>query len=287
MNTSKIIMSALLCINSYAFAAIDARPLYTIYTASQKGAYQELGLAIQSICPALNIQVQPTKGSLDNINQLIHEPIFKAGHRFALVQKDAISAISATEPKLKDLIKPVMSLYPEDITILVNKGSQINTLHDLYGKRVSVGLPGSGSWFSATLIRGQLGIVWTSIERAQDESMLDILVGNLDAVIVIGAHPINLYSMLGGSMKDRVKLIDMSDKELNSLYSSSKLPALTYKWQPDSVILRKTHSNLVASTDVPREAIGKLSQCILKNQKKIRPENSSNWAQTLKFASKK
>jgi TRAP transporter TAXI family solute receptor len=282
MNISKLIISVIMFINSYAFA--DVKPLYTIYTASPKSSYQELGLSIRGACPSLNIQVQSTKGSLDNINQLIQEPIFKTGYRFAFVQNDAMAAISASEPKLKKLVKPIMGLYPEDITILVNKESGINTLPDLQGKRVSVGLPGSGSWFSSTLIRGQLGITWTSIERSQEESILDLLTGNLDAAIVVGAHPITLYAILGSSIQSRVKLINLTDTELNVLYSSSILPAFTYKWQTAQIVLRKTNSNLVASLDVPKDAINKLSQCILKNQKMIYPKTPKG-ARNLKFVS--
>jgi TRAP-type uncharacterized transport system substrate-binding protein len=113
---------------TFAAAEKNDLPLLTIYTASAQGTYYQIASDLKRVCSKMNIQVIMTDGSLDNINQLIRDPVMKAGARFAIVQGDVLTSVMNSEAKIKGLIKQDQPLYNEDISILVSKNSNINRL---------------------------------------------------------------------------------------------------------------------------------------------------------------
>jgi len=258
------------------------RPLYTIYTASAKGTYYQFGLDIQRACPHLKIQVINTHGSLDNVNNLIQPSVMRTGHQFALVQNDALAAMTEDEPRLKALITPAMRMYSEEITVLVSKSSNIQSLSDLAGKRVAVGVVGSGTWFSAAAIKSQLGITWASIEIPAEESLLGVLSGDIDALITVSGHPVKFFSELGASMKGHVKLLNMSGVELDQMYKTAVLPKNTYLWQDRAVELRSTRSTMITPSSTPESATRALIQCISSKQEELRAWGHPKW-RTMQF----
>lgn len=274
---AKFFFALILLLLQLGAAAADSRPTYTMYTGSARGTYYQIANDLVRACPALDINVVSTDGSLDNLNSLIQAPLIKAGNRFAFVQNDVLNSVMSSEPIAKQFIKPVMTLYNEDIQVLVYKGSGITKLSDLNGKRVAVGVPGSGAWFTANAIRAQLGIQWTAVERSQEESILGVLVGDIDALIAVGGSPIKMFNEMGKFVKDRVALISLSDTQLNRLYESSKLPAGTYLWQDNVVELRQTRSSLVTSKEVTPAAVDALFRCINANIKELRRWGHPKW----------
>ncbi len=110
----------------------------TLYTGFQKGTYNITGEDLKKVCSKqLDITVEPG-GSMTNLNALINEPVFKSGHRFALVQREVYDIVIGPVPKPKP-VKRVMLLFEEEITILVNKSKKIKDLRDLAGRRVAAG----------------------------------------------------------------------------------------------------------------------------------------------------
>lgn len=255
----------------------DLRPLYTIYTGSPKGTYYRFAEDMTKACQNLNIQIVATDGSLDNVNHLIQQPAMRTGHRFALVQNDAMTSVVGSDARAGS-IKPIMAMYREDITVLANKNAHVHSLKDLEGKRVSVGVVGSGTWFTSSTIKTQLGITWTPVERSPEESILSVLVGDIDAMVIVGGHPIKLFNELGIFVKDRVKLVNMADEQLNKFYQISKLPNGTYIWQDDGVELRATRSALVSAADVSQPAIDALMSCINSHLPELRRWGHPKWA---------
>ena len=268
----------LICLTSGATAGPPTdRPVYTFYTGGTRGTYYQFADDIARACGSLTTQVVPTDGSLDNLNHLIQAPVFRAGYRFAFVQNDVLASVFASEPTARTVIRTVMPMYPEDIHILVYRGSGIKTLNDLNAKRVAIGTPGSGVWFTANAIRTQLAISWVPVERSPEESILGVLVGELDAVVVVGGSPIKLFTDMGSFVKDRVTLLNLSAMQLNSLYASSSLPSGTYIWQDTPVELRQTRSMLVAAADVPAQAVNTLLKCVNDNLSELRRWGHPKW----------
>lgn len=266
-----------LAADAVSAVSADPRPIYTIYTASQRGTYYKIAEDIQRACINLNIQIETTDGSLDNVNHLITPQILKTGHRFALVQVDVLTSIFGSEPRAKPLVQVILELYAEDINVFVNRMSKIETLKDLENKRVAIGVAGSGVWFTANAIKNQLGINWVAVERSPEESILGVLTGDIDAMILVAGHPIRMFSELSARMQERIKLLSLKNTNLGRRYLISRLVERTYLWQPEIVELRSTKSVLIAAKEVPAEAVAELLSCIKSNEVALRRWGHPKW----------
>lgn len=261
-------------ITSTVLAEIDNRPLYTFYTASPRGTYFQFGNDLKKACTNLNIQVVATDGSLDNLNQLIQAPPIKTGYRFAFAQADVLLSVFGDDKVTHDLIKVVMPMYNEDITILVSVNSKIKSIEDLNGKRVAIGQVGSGVWFTANTIKDQLGLHWIPIERSPDESILTVLIGEVDAMFIVQGTPVKILDELGWPMKKFVRLLDMKNVPG---YERSTLAAGTYQWQSEIVELRATKSLMVVAADVPQPAVNAITSCISNNLTELQKWGHPKW----------
>ena len=271
------ILAALVALVLAASPALAARPLYTIYTGTPKGTYLQIAEDIQRACPMFEINIEQTQGTLQNLNALITVPVVKNGYRFAFAQKDALDTITSAEPLAKQVYKVVSPLYKEEISILVNKSSNIRTLADLNGKKVAGGTPGSGAWFTSTAIRNALGLKWTQIDKSREESILMVLTGEVDAMIAVGGAPNRLFQELGKSMSERIALLPITSPQLDKIYATTKIPARTYLWQDEEVVTKSTQSILVAAADVPDSAIKELQTCLARNLSSIRKFGHPKW----------
>lgn len=242
-----------------------------IFTGSSQGTYYRFAEDIQKVCKGLDIKIVTSRGSLDNLNNLLRDPTGE--QRFALIQSDVLSTVtSSVESPIT--IKRVMSMYREDVTVLVNKKAKIKTLADLSGKRVATGEVGSGTWFTASAIRSKLGIDWAPLERSPEESVLSLIVGDVDAMFIVGGHPLKLLTVLGGSVKDTIEILNINQ---NFRYAKSKLPAYTYPWQPHEVNLRTVQSSLIAAPDVPANTIARLTSCISNAMPELKKSGHPKW----------
>lgn len=258
----------------------------TIYTGAQRGTYFQFGQDIRRVCPAFDVQVIETNGSLDNIAALVSKQPLRTGHRFALVQTDVLQGVIGEEARIQGVMDVVMPMYQETVTILVNRNSKIASVYDLVGKRVAVGSPGSGVWFTATAIKTSLGIEWIQIEKSHAESILALLVGSIDAMVMVAGHPFSSYVELPISMKNVVGFIPLTDPRLDKLYSRAVLPIGMYIWQTESLETLSTRSLLMGSKGIPASVTKDLIKCIIKGEAELRRWGHPRWNE-IKFAQPK
>lgn len=257
--------------------ALAAKPLYTIYSSSPKGTYHVIASDIVKACPQLDIQIETTQGTLDNMNALITLPMVKSGHRFGFVQEDATIAIFGSAPKAKQLFKKIIPFFEEEVIFVVNKKSKISSLSDLNGKKISIGQAGSGIWFTANNIKSVLGIKWGAVEKSPEESILLVLTGELDAMVVVGGNPLRILDELGPKMQERISILSVDEPRLEPYYGKGVIKKETYLWTPNDVKTLSTRSMLIAATDVPDEAIEKLTGCLATNLPQIRKYGHKKW----------
>jgi hypothetical protein len=249
-------------------------PLFTLYSGSPKGAYTRLAEDLQRVCTNLNIQIQPTDGAVANMKALSDEQVIRTGVRIAFAQQDVVVALSGQgypAPKV------VMPLYNEDVNVLVNVGSHIGSLRDLNGKRVAVGKPGSGNWQTAKTIREELKINWIPVEQSPDESILGLLTGEVDAMILTSGHPIKLFSELSGNMRSLITMLPTT--ELKSYSTVEKLPANTYLWQPTEVEMKSTRSLLIAASGTTQAEMNEVLMCVSSNKEVLKKLGHPAWNQ--------
>jgi uncharacterized protein len=201
----------------------------TIATGPSDGSYFQIAQDIRNVVgkEGIDLQVIPTKGSLENIELL------GAGKAdLAIVQLDALRFISDVVKQdagldLFERIKVVMNLYPEEIHILTNK-KEIQTFYHLEGKRVSVGPPGGGTAVTAAVLFTVYDIKSTVSEEPFEEAVRKMEQGALDAVIFVGGAPVPFIGKLGGGKFQFVRL--PSNPALDQIYLRTSLGKNQYGW---------------------------------------------------------
>jgi TRAP transporter TAXI family solute receptor len=201
---------------------------FTIATGSSDGSYFQIAQDIKNVAGKENIdiQVMPTKGSIENIQLLGAGKV-----DLAIVQLDALRFVSDIVKQQKgldlfDSIKVVMNLYPEEIHVLSNK-NDIQTFYQLDGKRVSVGTEGGGSAISAAVILSIYDIKVTVSFDTFDDAMKKMEQGNLDAVVFVGGAPVPFI----GKLDSKVHFVRLpANPALEQIYLRTSLGKSQYSW---------------------------------------------------------
>jgi len=266
---------ALLLLSSFT-AAKDSPPAFTVFTGSVRGTYYAFAEDIRRACPSIPISIVATDGSTDNLNRLVQPS--NGTNRIGFSQLDAVQGLSPSEASIARL-QTVLQMYNEDVSVLVNLGSNIKTISDLRGKRVAIGQPGSGVWYSSSYIRRLLNIDWIAVEQGNDEALLSLLLGEVDAIFLITGHPSRLLNDLPKSVERRVGLINLSTLSSRSHFAASVLPANTYPWQSSSVELVAVRSVLMAASDVSPAALKALTTCIKQAEPELKKWGHPKWSE--------
>lgn len=236
------LLSCALAGSLYAATGIAQERFVTIGTGGQTGVYYTAG---QSVCRFLNrAEVQPaikcnapsTAGSVTNIVAL------ESGeYEFGFIQSDhqhkALNGLAPFDKKgpLKDL-RAVFSLQTEILTVVARSDSGIESFDDLKGKRVNIGVPGSGSRDTFDEVMKAKG--WSNADFAlagelKPAEMASALGdNNLDAITYVVGHP-------SGAIQEALtnvdaKLIPVSGPEIDAFlqhadyYTAAQIPAGLY-----------------------------------------------------------
>jgi len=220
-------MKKILLVLVISFYAHTAWAL-TIATGPSDGSYFQIAQDIKNVAgkDGIDLQVMPTKGSLENLELLGSGKV-----DLAIVQLDALRFISDVIKQqagldLFDKIKVVLNLYPEEIHILTNK-KDLQTFYNLEGKRVSVGPPGGGTAVTAAVLFTVYDIKATVSEEPFEEAVKKMEQGSLDAVIFVGGAPVPFIGKLGGKFSF-VRL--PSNPVLEQIYLRTSLGKQLYGW---------------------------------------------------------
>jgi len=213
----------------------------TIGTGGQTGVYYTAG---QSVCrflnraevkPAIKCNAPSTAGSVTNIVSL-----HKGEYDFGFIQSDhqhkALQGLAPFDKESAVELRAVFSLQSEILTVVVRNDSGITDLAGLEGKRVNIGVPGSGSRDTFEEVMQAKG--WTNasfalaaeLKPAEMASALGD--NNLDAITYVVGHPSGAIQEALTNVKARI--IPVQGAEIDSLlakadyYSAVEIPAGLY-----------------------------------------------------------
>lgn len=218
----KICLAILMCLYAQSASA------FTIATGPSEGSYFQIAQDIKNLAAkeGVELQVIPTKGSLENIQLLGNGKV-----DLAIVQLDALRFVSDVLKQHKgldvfDRIKVVLNLYPEEVHILSNK-KEIQTFYHLEGKRVSVGTEGGGTAVTAGVLFAVYDINATLSFEAFEDAVKKIDQGNLDAVVFVGGAPVPFIAKLSS----KFHLVRLpSNQVLEQIYFRTQLGKAHYNW---------------------------------------------------------
>ena len=194
----------------YAFRTLSgdpARQEIVIATGAESGTYHALGNALARVLMSANVVesalVLPTGGSVDNM-ELIERGA--DGADLAFVQSDTPPSTNA---------RLVASLYNEVLHILVSKldADEIRTIHDLRGKRVSLGPVGSGTRQLSQRVLEHFGVeVGEDVALLPAEAAAGLIEGSVDAAFILNSIPSRIVTEL--AEKDAIRFLSLGDAQL-------------------------------------------------------------------------
>ena len=186
--------------------------------------------------PNLIASAVSSRGSVDNVNAII-SGLRNSGFAQSDVAYWAYTGTGTMEGKepAKDL-RTIAALFQEHIHLVALKKSNINSVKDLKGKRVSLDEPGSGTYVDAKLILESNGLSTSDVkaEALKGKAATDALRnGKVDAIFVVAGYPTGAIVELASAVDIKLVPIDGAGaKALTSKYgffSESPIPSGTYE----------------------------------------------------------
>lgn len=241
-----------------------------LLTASESGTYHKMGQDLKSaLLPDIAIELMPSLGSLTNVLTIAVNPEV----HLSFAQIDVLDS-----PLIKDKVHIVLPLYKEEIHLLATQS--VKQLTDLYNKKASLGINGSGTFSAATALLKDLKIRNFYKEYLEAEDSLTALrQGDIDAMFYVIGYPAPLLEKRV-STDDNLHLVPITGT-FDKTFSPTIIPAQTYPWQQEAVETVSVLSVLVThaySADDPRcEQVGQVVSAIYKKRDVLKKKGHDKW----------
>ena len=269
---TKIMMAAALLAPTAAFAEN-----YSIGTGSQSGTYYPLGGMLAKIwsenIPEINARAEVTAASVENIIKVSTNKQL-AGIAMGNV---ALKAEKGEKPFPRQMPANVLfALYPNVVQIMVPANSDITSVTQLKGKKVSLGAPGSGTRVSSVNILNILGISEDEINgqslnyTATTEALAN---GQIDAGVIVGSLGVGAITEL--ALTRDIRILSFTDEELAKIeaaapaYMEFDAPAETYNKVP-AFKTPAIWNVLVVNKDLDEELAYKMTKVAFEHMTEIR-----------------
>jgi hypothetical protein len=274
----RVALSALLL--GFAAAACSQPPAeIVILTGGTGGVYYPLGIALAKIyeraAPGTRVTVQATQASVENFNLLQQ----RRG-TLAFGQGDVMSNAfrgnpEAGFPSSRNRLRMVCALYPNYLHVVARKDAGVRSIHDLRGKRVSVGAARSGNELNARDLLGAAGMSYADLRRvdylAYNESVVLMKDGQLDAVIVSAGLGVKAVRDLAAEVPvDMVPIGSELVAKSGGAFTPVTIPAGTYPGQDAAVATAALSNFLVTHADVPDSLVHAFLRALYANLSELR-----------------
>ena len=249
----------------------------TLATGGTSGVYFPLGGAIAQVISTnsdgkFSVTAQATGASGENMRLVQAHEV-----DFALVQNDvADAAFKGTEPfrpdnKMIDVVA-IGRLYPEYLHVVASKDSNVKTLEDFKGKKVSVGARGSGNEVNCRQIFKYFGLDYKNIEPIflpYGETADQFKDRQLDGfVFTIGTPNPAIQDI---TTAQEVAFVPLEGKKVDELVNTfpflvkDAIPAGTYKGQDKPVPTLSVQCILVVNKNMSEEDVYAMTKALYDN----------------------
>lgn len=232
---------------------------YSIATGSPSGLYYPFGGGLAAMWsdshPDINMKAEVTNGSVTNLIQ-VHKGESEVGISQGDALRDALAGAGRYPQPLE--LAVLFALYPNLVHVIVPADSDIRSIADLRGKRVSIGAPGSGNMVTADKVLGTLGVTREDISPyflSYTETANALRDGTVDAGFLVGGIGVAVVVEL--ALTRDIRLIPFTDAEMQKLhtafpaYSAFDVPAGLYKNVDAPVQTVSLWNFLVVRRDMP------------------------------------
>ena len=257
----------------------SASTFINIGTGSTGGTYYPVGAAMAKVwngaIPGMKANAQSTGGTAQNLallNKGDADVIFADGlYFFAYKGKGDF-----TGKPMKNLCA-LVPLYAEPIHFLVAKGSNIKSIADLKGKRVSVGAVGSGTEVTARTILKLAGLDPDKDIKPENLGLSDTATAfadkTIDAGITVGA--VGISGVVEITTLGTAELIDFQTSMISKVakelpyYLPFSIPANTYKGQTKPVKTMASWNVLITTNKLDADLAYNMTKALYDKKKDI------------------
>ena len=245
---------------AYQFVEPSPPQTITIATGSEQGAYYKYAQAYARILKrdGITLNVIATAGSSYNIIKLADNSV-----DVGFVQ----GGITSTNPEVRTL----GSLYYEPVWIFQRKGLGLKYMRDFKGKKINIGVSGSGTNTLARALLDLNGIndsTATFVQDSAEKSLPALLSGQLDIMYMVASPDAGLVRKM--LVDKRVELMNISRAKAYSrvlpYLTDISLPAgvvnMAQNIPSTDVTLLSTTANLVVRPDLHPALVSLLMQAI-------------------------
>ncbi len=254
----------------------------TMGTGGTSGTYYAFGGVLGQYIKnnaGIDVIVVSTDGSKANI-----ESIAAGDYQLGTVQSDVMAYAwegtrSFESTGKVDSFRVVAGLYAEAVQ-LITMDPEIKSVADLKGKAVSIGAPGSGTYFNAMDVLSAAGLAETDI-KPQYQSFADstdaLKDGKIDAAFIVAGAPTAAITELCTTNSASLVPIDgdIAAKLMAEcpFYTSYTIPAGTYNGQAEDVTTVTVKATLIVAASASEDDVYNLTKAIFDNVDAIAAEN--------------
>ncbi len=199
---------------------VDEEEFVVVAAGSPGGVYFPLGAGIAYVLerriPGMTAMSETTGASVENC-RLVATGESEMGMAMANVAWDAFVGEEAFEEDGELPIRTLFSMYPAQQHLLVPEGSDIESVYDLAGKRVSVDAPGSGCEVTSYIILEAAGIrdEVDAVNYSQPEARDALVDGEVDAVFYNFASPAAVVEEIKAARD--IRFVPMDDELFDAI----------------------------------------------------------------------
>jgi TRAP transporter TAXI family solute receptor len=181
-------------------SAVPARAVLRLTTGTPGGGFHPLGDALAAAyrkgLPSAELIVRESAGSIANV-EAIQAREADAGFAFADVAYAAYAGRLAGRSSRFDELRGIAVLQLTPLHLVAGPASGIHSVADLRGRRVAIGLSGSGSALTADLVLRSFDLDPTAVQLqslAYNDASAALVRGTVDAMFVVGSVPLESVS---------------------------------------------------------------------------------------------
>lgn len=255
-----------------------------IATGGTSGVYYPLGGGMANIFSEkmdIKASAQTTGASVENMQLLS-----KGSVQVAFTQNDILEyAVNGGEEKVLkeklDKIQAVGALYPEIIQLVVLADSDIQSIQDLKGKKVSVGAAGSGNEANSRQILEAAGLSYDDIKpeyKSYGDSADAFKDGGIDAMFVTSGIPNSAVQDI--AVTKGVRVLGLDDdvikkvKDKYPFYIDSAIPDGSYEGQKGEVKTVAVLASLAVNSDLSEDFVYNLTKSLFENLEELEKTNA-------------
>jgi hypothetical protein len=201
---------------------------------------EALAQGLRQARPSPDVQVHDSAGSVANIEALQRGDA-DLGLSYADVAYMAFVGRLEGRPQAFEELRGIAVLELTPVHLVVRANSGVRDAADLRGRRIGVGLPGSGSALTADIVLAALGIDASAVHLEPlryVEAGNRVAAGTLDAMFVTGSDPMASVRASTGAGARLVPLTGAAIERLRHEYPFFRptvIPGGTYPGHPDPI----------------------------------------------------